>query len=93
MNRDEGWLRGPAIEIAAFTLGQQLEGDGLYLHETRSARGGVREGLLATAVRIDYPQHALSAWLRLAQELRDPEWGALATRPKAPGSGLGGRAL
>jgi hypothetical protein len=37
--------------------------------------GGVRESLENFDVRIDYDQHAMSGWLRLARELRDPSWG------------------
>ncbi len=39
------------------------------------ALGGVRESLYVDDVRIDYVQHAMSAWLHLARLLRDPEYG------------------
>ena len=76
MGKDEAWLRGTAMDLARFTTGEQLTGDALYVAENPArARGGVRESLLSNDVRIDYPQHALSGWVRFAQELRDPAWG------------------
>jgi hypothetical protein len=39
------------------------------------AEGGVRESLFVSDIRIDYVQHAMSAWLRLARILRDPAYG------------------
>jgi hypothetical protein len=35
----------------------------------------VRESLFVHDVRIDYVQHAMSAWLHLARILRDPNYG------------------
>jgi Beta-L-arabinofuranosidase, GH127 len=76
MGKSEEWLRDPAMDLAVFIWREQLVGDNLYFaRNPDQARGGVREGLLAPDVRIDYPQHALSGWLHLAEELRDPSWG------------------
>jgi hypothetical protein len=76
LGQDEAWLRGPAMELACFMRGEQIDEESAYFAKNPArAMGGVREGLLSGDVRIDYPQHAMSAWLRLARELRDPAWG------------------
>ena len=57
-------------------LGQQYEPDNDYwLKNPAKADGGVRESLFVPDVRIDYVQHAMSAWLHLARILRDPAYG------------------
>ena len=72
----EDWLLGPAREVARSTLGQQYDADNDYWVKNPSkAEGGVRESLFVPEVRIDYVQHAMSAWLHLARILRDPAYG------------------
>jgi hypothetical protein len=76
MGTDEGALRGAAMQLACFTRGQQLDADSAYFARNPArAIGGVRRGLLRSEIRIDFVQHAMSAWLRLARLLRDPAWG------------------
>jgi hypothetical protein len=72
----DAWLLGPAREVARSTLGQQFDPDNDYwLKNPSKAEGGVRESLFVHDVRIDYVQHAMSAWLHLARILRDPAYG------------------
>jgi hypothetical protein len=72
----EDWLLGSAREVALSTLGQQFDADNDYwLKNPARAQGGVRESLFVHDVRIDYVQHAMSAWLHLARILRDPTYG------------------
>ena len=72
----DDWLVGPAREVARSTLGQQFDPDNDYwLGNPAKAEGGVRESLFVQDVRIDYVQHATSAWLHLARVLRDPAYG------------------
>jgi len=72
----EEWLLGPALGVARSTLGQQYNPDNSYwLANPAKAEGGVRESLFVQDVRIDYVQHAMSAWLHLARILRDPAYG------------------
>jgi hypothetical protein len=74
--RPESWLVGPACQAARFILGQQLRSsDDYWLKNPAKADGGVRESLFIQDVRIDYVQHAMSAWLHLARILRDPDYG------------------
>jgi hypothetical protein len=74
--RPEPWLIGPARQAARFTLAQQLRSnDDYWLKNPAKAEGGVRESLFVQDVRIDYVQHAMSAWLHLARILRDPDYG------------------
>jgi hypothetical protein len=74
--KPDAWLLEPAREVAASTLGQQFDADNDYwLANPAKAAGGVRESLFASDVRIDYVQHAMSAWLHLARTLRDPAYG------------------
>jgi hypothetical protein len=74
--RPDAWLLEPAKEVAASMLGQQFGPDnGFSLRSPTKAYGGVRESLYVLDVRIDYVQHAMSAWLHLARELRDPQYG------------------
>ena len=74
--RPDAWLLEPAREVAASMLGQQFDADNDYwLPNPAKASGGVRESLLVQDVRIDYVQHAMSGWLHLARELRNPEYG------------------
>jgi hypothetical protein len=57
-------------------LGQQFDEDNEYwLKNPTKVRGGVRESLIVQDVRIDYVQHAMSAWLHLARILRNPDYG------------------
>jgi Beta-L-arabinofuranosidase, GH127 len=73
---DESKMRETATDLAGFTLGQQIDPENGYFAENLSrAIGGVRRGLLRTDVRIDFVQHAVSSWLRLARLVRDPTWG------------------
>jgi hypothetical protein len=74
--RPEAWLLGPAREAAASMLGQQFDvANDYWLKNQAKADGGVRESLFVHDVRIDYVQHAMSAWLHLARLLRDAEYG------------------
>ena len=74
---DEAWLQKLAMRLACMTRSAQLDAESDYMVKNPArAIGGVRESLLNGDVRIDYDQHAASAWLRLAHELRDPKWGA-----------------
>ncbi len=76
MGGDETKIRASSMRLACFMRGEQLDADSVYFaRDPAKAIGGVRESLLNSDVRIDYPQHAMSAWLRLARLLRDPEWG------------------
>jgi uncharacterized protein YyaL (SSP411 family) len=69
-----------AQEAAAFLAGQQFDiENGYWLRNPSKAAGGVRESLYVSDVRIDYVQHAMSAWLHLARILDDPSYGV--TRP------------
>ena len=69
-----------AQEAGAFLAGQQFDTENSYwLRNPSKATGGVRESLYVSDVRIDYVQHAMSAWLHLAHILDDPSYGA--TRP------------
>jgi hypothetical protein len=74
--KPEDWLLGPAQEVASSMLGQQYRPDNAYwLGNPARAVGGVRESLFVPDVRIDYVQHAMSAWLHLARILHDPSYG------------------
>ncbi len=74
--KPDAWLVGSAKLAARSVLGQQFDSDGSYwLKNPAKANGGVRESLFAQDVRIDYVQHAMSAWLHLARILRDPDYG------------------
>jgi hypothetical protein len=89
--RPDAWLLEPAREVAASMLGQQFGAEnGYWLRNLAKATGGVRESLVVQDVRIDYVQHAMSAWLHLAREMRDPSYGKTGApsqdpvRPQAP---------
>jgi hypothetical protein len=74
--RPDAWLVGSAKLAARSVLGQQFDSDGSYwLKNPAKANGGVRESMFVQDVRIDYVQHAMSAWLHLARILRDPDYG------------------
>jgi hypothetical protein len=65
-----------AREVGAFVAGQQFDAEtGYWLRNAMKAYGGVRESLYVHDVRIDYVQHAVSAWLHLARLLRDSAYG------------------
>jgi hypothetical protein len=82
----ERWILEPALEVACSMLGQQYDEDNDYwLANPAKARGGVRESLFVHDVRIDYVQHAMSAWLHLARILRDTSYG----RTGVPSQDLG----
>ncbi len=93
--RPDAWLFPPAREVAASMLGQQFHAeDDYWLPNPARADGAVRESLYVQDVRIDYVQHAMSAWLHLARELRDPSYGKTGVpsqdpvRPQAAASNL-----
>jgi hypothetical protein len=66
-------------------LGQQFGPDNEYwLPNPGKAYGGVRESLFVQDVRIDYVQHAMSAWLHLAREIRDPAYGKTGSPSQDP---------
>ncbi|MGH7298211.1 MAG: beta-L-arabinofuranosidase domain-containing protein, partial [Polyangiaceae bacterium] len=72
----DAWLLGPAREVARSVLGQQYTPENDYwVRNPGKTDGGVRESLFVPDVRIDYVQHAMSGWLHLARELRDPVYG------------------
>jgi hypothetical protein len=74
--KPDDWLLVPAHEVACSMLGQQFRPDNDYwLKNQAKVEGGVRESLLVQDVRIDYVQHAMSAWLHFARILRDPSYG------------------
>jgi hypothetical protein len=74
--KPDDWLRSPAEEVASSILGQQYRPESAYwLANPARAAGGVRESLFVADVRIDYVQHAMSAWLHFARILRDPSYG------------------
>jgi hypothetical protein len=74
--KPEDWLVTPAKRVASAMLGQQFRVDNDYwLRNPSMADGGVRESLIGQDVRIDFVQHAMSAWLHLARILRDPAYG------------------
>ncbi len=74
--KPEDWLLAPANEVARSMLGQQFRADNDYwLKNPSKAEGGVRESLFVEDIRIDYVQHAMSAWSHLARILRDPSYG------------------
>jgi hypothetical protein len=88
MGKDQGWLDGPAMQIACHLRGQQYdEQNSFFLKHPERMLGGVRESVTNTDIRIDYVQHAMSAWLHLARVLRDPEYGkANSTLPADAGA-------
>ena len=66
-------------------LGQQFGADDDYwLRNPTKAAGGVRESFFVQDVRVDYVQHAMSAWLHLARELRDPSYGKTGSPSQDP---------
>jgi hypothetical protein len=74
--KPDQWVMESSREVAAAMLGQQYdENDAYWLKNPAKAEGGVRESLYVADVRIDYVQHAMSAWLHLARLLRDPAYG------------------
>jgi hypothetical protein len=74
--KPDAWLVDAAKEVAVSMLGQQFSDENDYwLPNPTKAAGGVRESLFVEDVRIDYVQHAMSAWLHLARILRDPAYG------------------
>jgi Beta-L-arabinofuranosidase, GH127 catalytic domain len=73
---DSGLL-GAAQDAGTFLVGQQFGTENAYwLRNPSKVAGGVRESLFVSDVRIDYVQHAMSAWLHLARILDDPAYGA-----------------
>jgi uncharacterized protein YyaL (SSP411 family) len=83
--KPEDWLLAPAREVARSTLGQQYDAENAFcLPNPDKAAGGVRESLYVDDVRIDYVQHAMSAWLHLARILRDPEYGKIGVPSQDP---------
>ena len=76
LGKDTGWIEPTAMDLAVFMRAQQYVPDNEYfVARPEKALGGVRESLLVNDVRIDYVQHAMSAWLHYARFLRDPNWG------------------
>jgi hypothetical protein len=93
MGTSDRELRDASMRLACFMRGQQLDANSAYFaRDPERAMGGVRESLFSSTLRIDYAQHALSGWLRLAHLLRDPTWGtASGTASAAPAREDGGR--
>ncbi|HEY2511987.1 MAG TPA: hypothetical protein VGI39_14065 [Polyangiaceae bacterium] len=74
---DGAWLEPLASQLASLMRGQQIDAaSGFFARDLAKSMGGVRESLMNDDVRIDYVQHAMSAWLRLARLRRDPAFGA-----------------
>jgi hypothetical protein len=70
-NQSDGSVMLRASEVGAFLAGQQFDEDNAYfLKKPGRAIGGVRESPSVMDVRIDYVQHAISAWLHLARLMR-----------------------
>jgi len=70
--KDDAWLVGPAETMAKFIRAQQLDADAAFFaRDPARVLGGVRESLFNYDIRIDYVQHAMSAWLHLARLLRE----------------------
>jgi hypothetical protein len=83
--RPDAWLLEPAREVAASMLGQQFTPDNdFWLRNPAKSEGGVRESLIVQDIRIDYVQHAMSGWLHLARELRDPAYGKTGSPTQDP---------
>lgn len=69
--KDTKWIEPSMMRIACFLRGQQYDEDSAFFVRRPSRMlGGVRAGLMNQSVRIDYVQHAMSGWLRLARLLR-----------------------
>jgi hypothetical protein len=86
--RPEAWLMKAATAVAKFTRAQQLDPDRVYFaKDPAKARGGVRESLFVEDIRIDYVQHAMSGWLHLARELRDPAYSGWSREGTDAGTG------
>jgi hypothetical protein len=78
MGQDETKLRALAMELACFVRGEQIDPDAAFFAKNPArAVGGVEQSVTRMDVRIDYVQHAMSGWLRLARLLRDPAWGKM----------------
>lgn len=78
--KDTAWLDANAMTLATFMAGQQYDAqNAFFLRHPDKALGGVREGLFVSDIRIDYVQHAMSAWLRLARLIRNPSYGTPGT--------------
>jgi hypothetical protein len=76
MEKPIDWLEGPSIEIARYMRSQQFDVESaFFIRDPSKVIGGVRESLANCDIRIDYVQHAMSAWLHLARVLRDPAYG------------------
>jgi hypothetical protein len=76
MDKPLDWLEGPAKEMARYMRSQQLDGQSaFFVKDVKKVKGGVRESLANSDIRIDYVQHAMSAWLHLARIERDPAYG------------------
>ena len=74
---DGAWIEPIATRLASMMRGEQIDADsGFFARDLTKAVGGVRESVLNDDVRIDYVQHAMSAWLRLARLRKDPAFGA-----------------
>jgi hypothetical protein len=81
--RPDDWLLKPATAVAKFTRAQQLDPDRVFFaRDPVKALGGVRESLFVEDIRIDYVQHAVSGWIHLARELRDPAYVGRGAPPK-----------
>jgi hypothetical protein len=72
---------------------QYDDDDDYWLANPAKADGGVRESLFVHDVRIDYVQHAMSAWLHLARILRDPSYGRTGAPSQDPGDVVPGPLL
>jgi hypothetical protein len=75
--KPDTWLMDSARPVAHALLGAQFTLENAYwLKNPARIEGGMPESPFIADVRIDYVQHAMSAWLHLARLLRDPHYGA-----------------
>jgi hypothetical protein len=72
----EAWLLEAACPVAHALVAAQFTVDSAYwLKNPARALGGMPESPFAPDVRIDYVQHAMSAWIHLGRILKDPHYG------------------
>ncbi len=75
--KPDAWLLDAARPVAHALVRAQFTLDSDYwLKNPARAEGGMPESPFTPEIRIDYVQHAMSAWLHLARILRDPHYGA-----------------
>jgi hypothetical protein len=74
--KPDAWLLDAARPVARALVRAQFTLDsGYWLKNPARAEGGMPESPFTPDVRVDYVQHAMSAWLHLARILRDAHYG------------------